>query len=405
MNLLHFSFQMSSSYQVGDVVLFGNRVGIIRCCGTLHDDHGDEIYAGIETIMTGNDMDYGNCDGTFDNVRYFDCKKNHGIFIKIKDIKCSIQFDNEQLLSALRLNVFEFQNDNSQRSLAWYYNRWNNKWDIVCKIEERKPGSIFCNVKDCNGKIFIANKRDLHNKAPIDKLTQIQSCDLIMNTLSNFFQNVDVDNESQNVNIMANDDPFNAVCYLFCLFFLACCLQQMLRFCFVFCFGWLGRIHQPWLQQIRADAKKEKRNEKSKKKRQESFFKEKEEKQDKSLNKINDEFEEEEKEKENKNKSEDNTLFEAFCSQELCWYYNKINEKWDIVYKHKKMDNNTSPNCWMVKDCNGKDYVLNNDDLYNIPPNDKISLKQMIQLTMKILSQSMKKYVCFLFSFFIRDSL
>ena len=219
---------MSSSYQVGDVVLFGNRIGIICYCGTLHDDdHGDEIYAGIETLMTKSDIDYGNCDGTFNNVRYFNCKENHGTFIKIKNINCTIQFDNQQLLSKLGLNVFEFQSDNSQRSLAWYYNRWNNKWDIVYKIEEREQGSIFCNVKDCNGKIFVVNKRDLHNKAPTDKLTQIQSSNLIMNTLSKLFQNVNVDNESQNVNVMVNDDPFNAVCqvcffvcFCFCLFFL-----------------------------------------------------------------------------------------------------------------------------------------------------------------------------------------
>ena len=59
---------MSSAYGIDDVVLFGNMIGIIRYCGTLHDDHDHQIYAGIETIMTDSNIDYGNCDARLDIV-------------------------------------------------------------------------------------------------------------------------------------------------------------------------------------------------------------------------------------------------------------------------------------------------------------------------------------------------
>ena len=85
-----------SSLNVGSVVLFGSRVGIVRYYGKL-PVNVNKIYAGIEIFMT--DSDYGNCDGTFNNVRYFSCPPKHGIFVEADEIKRTI--GSEELLEKL----------------------------------------------------------------------------------------------------------------------------------------------------------------------------------------------------------------------------------------------------------------------------------------------------------------
>ena len=217
-----------SSYHVGDVVLFGNRVGIVRYYGKLlHDPKNDNnVYAGIETFMTN--CDYGNCDGTFDNVRYFNCAPNHGIFVDAKEIICSI--DKQELLGKLgsqqqhseQTETENKHNDNSiyqtftSKTLAWYYNRWNNEWDIVYKMEISEENSNFWIVKDYNGKNYVANKHDLHDTPPSSKLTITQVFSLLKDRLAKLFENTVVHkSQNTNANTFDNDDPFNAVCYLY----------------------------------------------------------------------------------------------------------------------------------------------------------------------------------------------
>ena len=107
------------------------------------------------------------------------------------------------------------------KNLAWYYNRWKNEWDIVYKIKTTKNNENFWIVKDCDGKEYVANKRDLHDTPPTDKFTTIKVFNLIMNKLSQSIKNktneTKIDNsgatnDNNNNNNNDIDDPFNAVC-------------------------------------------------------------------------------------------------------------------------------------------------------------------------------------------------
>ena len=85
--------------------------------------------------------------------------------------------------------------------------------------------------------------------------------------------------------------------------------------------------------------------------------------------------------------TENNEILQRFSSKKLAWHYNQITKKWDIVYKMAM--SNTNENSWIVKDCNEKQYVVDEENLYNTPPSDELSLTQTIELTMNALSQSM----------------
>ena len=181
-----------SSYRVGDVVLFGSRVGIIRYYGKLHNDlkNKNTIYAGIETFMTDND--YGNCDGTFNNIRYFNCASNHGVFIDTKQIKRVISKQELlEKLSSLSMKQQQIPAENKNifkkfhsEQLAFYHNQTSKKWDIVYKIKQSQAKRNVWIVKDYNGKEYIANKKNLYSIPPSDKLSLTQVISLVMNVLS-----------------------------------------------------------------------------------------------------------------------------------------------------------------------------------------------------------------------------
>ena len=69
---------------LGDVVLLSQqRVAVVKWIGKLPDHVG--IYYGVEIRMTEGPL--GNCDGTLNDVRYFDCAPSCGLFTKYDEIE------------------------------------------------------------------------------------------------------------------------------------------------------------------------------------------------------------------------------------------------------------------------------------------------------------------------------
>ena len=184
-----------SLYQVGNVVLFEGRVGIIRFCGNLFDDgnNNDKIFAGIETFLS--DSDFGDCDGSFNNIRYFDCPPNHGMFLPTKQIERLI--GTQELLEKLALQMRQNQDHSDicnklySKTLYWYYNRLSKRWDIVHKtaLSNTNNNANVCVVRDCNGKRFVANKVDLYDRPPTDELSLTQVIELTMKVFSQSMKN------------------------------------------------------------------------------------------------------------------------------------------------------------------------------------------------------------------------
>ena len=190
-------FQMKmSSLGIGNVVLFGNRVGIIRYYGKV--DQSDTVYAGIETFMS--DGDYGNCDGRLNNIRYFNCKPNHGVFVNEKEIKRVIT--QKELLEKLSLlqtkqNKILKENEDCYQSfyskpLCWYFDKLIRKWDIVYKIKKCKENRNNWIVKDCNGKCYVLNNNDLYFKPPSDKISLNEATRMTVQVLTQSIRNTNV---------------------------------------------------------------------------------------------------------------------------------------------------------------------------------------------------------------------
>ena len=69
---------------LGDVVLLSQqRVAVVKWIGKLPDQVG--VYYGVEIRMTEGPL--GNCDGTLNDVRYFDCAPSCGLFTKYDEIE------------------------------------------------------------------------------------------------------------------------------------------------------------------------------------------------------------------------------------------------------------------------------------------------------------------------------
>eukprot|EP01083_Nonionella_stella_P039879 108455_1 len=79
---------MTTRYKVGDkIVLFKrHQEAIIRYIGQT-DFAPDEINYGIQLL----DDAIGDNNGTVNNIKYFTCPKNKGLFVWEKDIKFKIQ--------------------------------------------------------------------------------------------------------------------------------------------------------------------------------------------------------------------------------------------------------------------------------------------------------------------------
>ena len=81
-----------------DVVLItGFRVGIVRYRGNIIGHNNNNIFVGIEIFMT--DSQNGNCDGSYNGQRYFQCDIKRGIFIQETKIQRIIT--SEELLNKL----------------------------------------------------------------------------------------------------------------------------------------------------------------------------------------------------------------------------------------------------------------------------------------------------------------
>ena len=90
------------------------------------------------------------------------------------------------------------------------------------------------------------------------------------------------------------------------------------------------------------------------------------------------------------------SIFEKFVSPKLAWYYNKHTNTWSVVYKIKQSREN--PTFWVVCDCNQKCFAANSCDLHLSPPNDMLSIEEVIALTMKSLHASLaQNNVCMLY--------
>ena len=187
-----------STVGIGNVVLFGTRVGIIRYHGKV--DESDTIYAGIETFLS--DSDYGDCDGRLNNIRYFNCKPNHGIFVNEKEIKRIITqqelLEKLSLLQAKQKKIVKENEDCHQafdsKSLCWYFDKLLKQWNIVYKIEESKENENFWIVQDCNGKRYAINNNHLYAKPPSDK---IRLNEAIRTTVQVLSQSMNTDEQSK----------------------------------------------------------------------------------------------------------------------------------------------------------------------------------------------------------------
>ena len=72
---------MVATYKVGQtVVLQDGQKATIRFVGETHFKEGDWIGVELETKA-------GKNDGSVQNVRYFDCKPNYGLFLKPTQVK------------------------------------------------------------------------------------------------------------------------------------------------------------------------------------------------------------------------------------------------------------------------------------------------------------------------------
>ena len=78
-------------------------------------------------------------------------------------------------------------------------------------------------------------------------------------------------------------------------------------------------------------------------------------------------------------------LFSTIFSQRLAWFYNNVSKQWDIVYKVEPSSENS--NFWIVTDCNEYYYAVNKNNLRSIPPNDQLSVKQVITTILHALSE------------------
>jgi hypothetical protein len=78
----------SHAASVSDGIVVGSEVegdyllceGTVKWLGKVYDRN--ETLAGVELKLP-----YGNCDGSYKGNRYFECQKNYGIFIPIKDLR------------------------------------------------------------------------------------------------------------------------------------------------------------------------------------------------------------------------------------------------------------------------------------------------------------------------------
>ena len=77
-----------------------------------------------------------------------------------------------------------------------------------------------------------------------------------------------------------------------------------------------------------------------------------------------------------------------FFDSRLAWFYNKSNEKWDIVYKI--VPSSIDDKFCIVTDCHQKYYAVKNENLYSIPPSDKLSVKYVIKTILNSLNE---KYI------------
>ena len=92
-------------------------------------------------------------------------------------------------------------------------------------------------------------------------------------------------------------------------------------------------------------------------------------------------------------------FFEKFTSPKLGWHYNKSTNKWDIVYKLIKPSKQNGQ-FWVVCDCNQKHFTVNKRDLHSKPPKNKLSVQQVIQLTMnKLVELFTQTNVCVIYDY------
>ena len=80
----------------GDVVLFQGGIAVVRSFGKVKFGRGE--WVGLE--LSGP---MGDTDGSKNGVRYFKCKKRHGLFIRLSDVKRKITA--EELLLKLNESV------------------------------------------------------------------------------------------------------------------------------------------------------------------------------------------------------------------------------------------------------------------------------------------------------------
>merc|ERR1712113_1044086 len=62
-----------------------NMRGTIKCIGSVHFTYG--VVVGLEMSGNGN----GNHQGDMDKIKYFDCKRNGGLFVRVDSIQRVIE--------------------------------------------------------------------------------------------------------------------------------------------------------------------------------------------------------------------------------------------------------------------------------------------------------------------------
>ena len=87
-----------------------------------------------------------------------------------------------------------------------------------------------------------------------------------------------------------------------------------------------------------------------------------------------------------------NLDIEQFVSPKIAWYNDKLNKKWQIVYKIKPSKEHIG--CWIVSNCHRKCFTIKQNDLLSIPPTNgdaNLSIKQIISITMYTIGESLEQ--------------